>query len=42
MTEILGEINGPKPIKSQEGLKMISDVIKFILTCKSINNHITF
>lgn len=33
MTEILAEITSPKPILNFECLKLIADIIKFILTC---------
>mmetsp|Transcript_20917 Transcript_20917/g.19976 ORF Transcript_20917/g.19976 Transcript_20917/m.19976 type:complete len:89 (+) Transcript_20917:1234-1500(+) len=32
LAEILGEINSPKLIKSHDCLKLIADIIKFVLT----------
>lgn len=34
LTEILSEITAPKVIKNVECLKLFSDIMKFILTCK--------
>ena len=43
MTEILGEITAPKVLKHLECLKVIADIIKFILTCKiTLAKHIVF
>ena len=33
MTDILKEITSPRQLASLDSLKMIADIIKFILTC---------
>lgn len=33
MTEILMEITSPKQLRNPECLKLIADILKFILTC---------
>lgn len=42
LTEVLNEINSPKLIQNQDSLKILADILKFVLTCKSQFNIVSY